>query len=339
MRMHISKHGLCSFVSFSSFLSDVTKVHSQALRKKISLKKKEMNKIPLEMIDLLKFGGLWFNYSGHKYEKLIYFVQFCRLFVILFICMLTIIPIFTKGMNYVMSGSAVFIPLGLIVGCLAIITVAGFKTVEKTIYLTDEIINSHKEVWELNVINIEVDKARKIVDILKKYLYLFAVFYILAPVIIDLLRAQMGYLNPYKVLLPLDGYLDEIIVRDYNYFLLTFLSFIWFVLIVANNVAFEGLVFYLVSLAIGEMKIIKMKCDSLRDEKYEWNLEEIINNHRMLLRFVCFVFFSFYLIIMMFLFWDCSFLLSAFLFHEVIIFNDVSKVFQWSLGSKIVIYF
>ncbi|XP_073997132.1 odorant receptor 4-like [Rhodnius prolixus] len=34
------------------------------------------------------------------------------------------------------------------------------------------------------------------------------------------------------------------------------------------------------------MKIIKMKCDSLRDEKYEWNLEEIINNHRMLLRYI-----------------------------------------------------
>ncbi|KAK9509089.1 hypothetical protein O3M35_006481 [Rhynocoris fuscipes] len=230
------------------------------------------------------------NFKGYKLEKLFIFINITRLFGIIFIWSLQIILIYEKGLSYLLSESAVFMPIGLNITVIGTITVIKFNTIQYTIEYIRKLISSHKESWEFDIVNNELKSATKLVNIFKTFLYLFAIFYVILPFVIDVIRASLGYDNPYKVPLPLDGYLEKIIKRNSTYFITAFLSYFWFMLTVTNYIAFQSLVFYLVSYANGEMKIIKRKFELLSDNgkiiNNDWNLKSIIINHQRLIRLI-----------------------------------------------------
>lgn len=207
--------------------------------------------------------------------------------------------IFLKGLKFLLTPSAVFIPLGFNVVGTSVLYFFKIREMEKLILECDKNLSSYKELWEKKLIESDTEKVKYIANCFSYGLTCFGVVYTIMHVIVNIIRAIIGNPERYTVPLPFDGYLDDTNQRNFNFLIYTFLSDLWLAFGVPNTVAFQCTIFYIVSCTTTEINIIKEYLRLLQIGQNndaitlpDWNLNHIILKHGQILRFVNFVFTS-----------------------------------------------
>ncbi|KAE8573996.1 Odorant receptor 74 [Halyomorpha halys] len=244
------------------------------------------------LVYLLKIGGLWINFTNHQFGSLIAVFQIFRLIYLVVGWFLMINVIFLKGVKFLLTPSAVFIPLGFNVVGTSVLYFCKIRMMEKLILQCDKNLSSYNEHWEKKLIQTDTEKVKYIANCFSYGLTCFGIVYTIMHVIVNIVRSITGNPERYTVPLPFDGYLDDTKERNFNFYIYTLLSDLWLAFGVPNTVAFQCTIFYVVSCTTTEINIIKEYLRILQIGQNnnatilpDWNLNQIILKHGQILRF------------------------------------------------------
>nr|QQP19701.1 olfactory receptor 6 [Tropidothorax elegans] len=241
--------------------------------------------------DLMIFGGLWLNFSGHKFGFLLYLFQISKLLYFIVGWIFTLNVLLNEGVKFLLTPSAVFIPLGINVITTSIIILLRMDKLEMLIETSDMDLSSYQEPWEKDIINSDTKKVIYLGNLFKYAIGSFTIIYIAFPMIFDFLRASFGYSEPYMVPLPLDGYFEENKSRNFNFYTVVLASDVWFLFGIPNTIAFQCNLFFVVSYATTQIKIVREHLKRLVNSADhslsvlpDWKLRDIVIRHQQIIR-------------------------------------------------------
>nr|WVD93661.1 odorant receptor 48 [Graphosoma rubrolineatum] len=244
------------------------------------------------LVYLLKIGGLWINFKNHRFGPLITSFQIFRLIYLVVGWILMINVIFLKGVKFLLTPSAVFIPLGINVVVTSVLFFFKIRKMEKLILECDKNLSSYNEPWERKLIQTDTEKVKYIADCFSYGLTGFGFVYTIMHFMVNIVRAITGNPERYTVPLPFDGYLDDTELRNFNFYIYTLLSDLWLAFGVPNTFAFQCTIFYIVSCTTTEINILKEYLRKLQVRENnnannlpDWNLNQIILKHSQIIRF------------------------------------------------------
>lgn len=242
---------------------------------------------------MMIFGGLWLNYSDHRFGYFLFSFQIFKLLYLTVGWFFILNVFFTKGLKFLLTPTAVFIPLGADVIFTTVILFSQIKKLEKLILISDMDLHSYNEKWEREIIESDTKTVTYLANLFKYGISLFTVIYISLPILIDSIKAIFGYPEPYVVPLPFDGYFDENINRGFKFYFILFASDLWFMFGIPNTIAFQCNLFFLVSYATTQIKIVQEHVRRLVDERNrglnvlpDWDLAYIVKRHQQIIRYI-----------------------------------------------------
>lgn len=246
--------------------------------------------------ELLKEGGLWVNYSNYKHGYLRTAFQIFKVVYFLGVWILLLLKLFEEGAQFLLTPSAVFIPLGGVLLSTTVIVILQSNKFEHLVDQCEINLSSYKKEWEIKIIKTHFEGLSTFINFAKLGFFNFALVYIFLPLIIDGIRLYLGYREPYSLPTPLEGYLDKNSTRNTYFYAIIFASDVWFLIGISLTIAFEGIIFFMVSYTVVEVKILKtclrMLCPMNESENSEyavcilptWDLKQIIKYHRRIIK-------------------------------------------------------
>nr|QCQ78516.1 olfactory receptor protein 99 [Apolygus lucorum] len=244
------------------------------------------------LVQLLKSGGFWFDFSGHKHAMALKWCNIARN-VIAFSVWAYQMAYFMGGVSYLLTEAGVFVPICFDEGAVAVIVLCNQSTIRETIRIYRkrfEVFGSTP--WAKNIIDSEMNKFNRIFQLPKLMLSVFFLFYSVVPLVYDAVLAYSGK-SPYVVPLPLNFLLETPTQRTPAFYMTIYLSYLYFMIIVPRFIAFEALMMYIVAFVVIDVKILvqKMKNLSEKDDgslflQEEWNLKDVIDHHSTVVRVV-----------------------------------------------------
>nr|APZ81456.1 olfactory receptor 34 [Adelphocoris lineolatus] len=247
----------------------------------------EGDKIVQPLIDALKFGGLWFDFSDHKYGEALKWCNIIRNAIAFLVWGIITGYFFIGGLSFLLTESGVFMPISFDEGCMSIIVICNLPAVRNVIQIYNKRFDSFSSIpWARSIIDEEMNKFNKIFQLPKTALVVFYCLYSIAPLMYDGYRACVGNENPYVVSLPLNFLLELPMRRTPTFFLTVYLANIYFLIIVPRFIAFEALVLYMVAFVVIDVKIFIRKMEKLSENddgtefiQKAWNLKDVTLHH------------------------------------------------------------
>nr|AXU25097.1 odorant receptor 6 [Cyrtorhinus lividipennis] len=250
-------------------------------------------KVTKPLNDVLKFGGIWFDFDHLKYGTLLKWLNFLRHATAFVVWAIETSNLWFAGSSFILTESAIFIPIGFEELGFFVVIVSNMSTVNRVVGKYEEKIDRYSDTpWGKKIIDEEVRVFYKVFKLGKNSLVGFFIMYIVVPVSFDAIRAIAG-LPPYLVPLPLNFLLGKQPERNYTYYTAIFVSYLFFAIIVPRFVATQSLILFFVLFIVIDVRICikKIQIMSGNDHKgvglqKEWDLKDIIDHHSQILDMV-----------------------------------------------------
>ncbi|BET02116.1 Hypothetical protein NTJ_14934 [Nesidiocoris tenuis] len=238
------------------------------------------------LVDLMKIGGLWFDFSDYKFGFWLKWLNIFRSGIAFCIWARQIAHLGEAGPSYLLDESAVFVPIGLVeffmsVGCIY------FTPITRSIIdkYSAKFTHYGRRPWAKKIIDDDFQVFNKVLTLFKIGLGGFFVFYVIVPIGFDCTRAVLG-MEAYVVPLPLNFLLGRKPERNSLFYSSVAISYLFFLIIVPRFIAFGAVVVYCVAFAVIDMKILMRKIDQITvdDDKTVflqkmWHLRDVIDHH------------------------------------------------------------
>ncbi|CAB0017416.1 unnamed protein product [Nesidiocoris tenuis] len=238
------------------------------------------------LVDLMKIGGLWFDFSDYKFGFWLKWLNIFRSGIAFCIWARQIAHLGEAGPSYLLDESAVFVPIGLVeffmsVGCIY------FTPITRSIIdkYSAKFTHYGRQPWAKKIIDDDFQVFNKVLTLFKIGLGGFFVFYVIVPIGFDCTRAVLG-MEAYVVPLPLNFLLGRKPERNSLFYSSVAISYLFFLIIVPRFIAFGAVVVYCVAFAVIDMKILMRKIDQITVDDDEtvflqkmWHLRDVIDHH------------------------------------------------------------
>nr|AXX83066.1 odorant receptor [Yemma signatus] len=244
---------------------------------------------------LLIEGGIWMDFPKEKYGFYFRYFQISRFVFCLAVWLLVLWTLVNEGPEFLFKPPAIFIPLGGVLITSTFLILIKSSKLHRLVDQCEVNLSSYTKSWELEIVRGDTQRLNTFINFGKFSFLNFALLYIFLPLIVDGIRAVMGYEDPYYLPIPLEGYLGPNPSRSLHYYMIILTCDLWFLVAITLTNAFEGLVLFIVSYNIIELKILKQCVKNLESqtEKFNddgvqllppWDLREIIRYHKKILR-------------------------------------------------------